>query len=340
MVGSIFGLDAGRQAPSVPRDRGGLSAGSALGGPRPPGSPASRRGGRDVWFTDGPQSRNSLAMEGGAVTIDPASPPVDALPGRRRSAALVLAIVGVVVTIVGVVVIGVGGGLDRARYQRLNMDATSMAPTLRPGQELVVRRGEQSAIQRGDVVVFSLSAWSDSGILVKRVVGVGGDIVQCCDAQGRLVVNGRSINEDYLNLDGLDPAGRTSPYTASVPVGMVFVLGDDRGNSRDSRAEIGTPSNGAVPLSAVQGRVVGAYSGSDYVRLPLTRAFHDAELGELPLGDGLSWREHSVLTVVVGVGVFIGLLGVVVLIVAGAMAVFSRLRRSPGRRNGSRTGSP
>ncbi|MCW2505526.1 MAG: lepB [Actinomycetia bacterium] len=89
----------------------------------------------------------------------------------------------------------------------------------------------------------------DEKDFIKRVIGTPGDVVQCCDAQGRLMVNGKPLNETYLFQDDRRPFG---PIT--VPAGRLFVMGDHRGNSQDSRAYIGDQFKGTIPISQVIGR--------------------------------------------------------------------------------------
>jgi signal peptidase I len=89
--------------------------------------------------------------------------------------------------------------------------------------------------------------------LVKRVIGVGGDTVECCDAAGHIIVNGKPLlNETYIK-----PGSRTDQvkFKVLVPEGSVFVMGDNRGNSQDSRFHLNL-HQGMVPLKDVVGRVV------------------------------------------------------------------------------------
>lgn len=87
--------------------------------------------------------------------------------------------------------------------------------------------------------------------LIKRVIGVGGDTVECCDAQGRLSVNGRPVEESYL-APGNPPSRQT--FKVQVPQGRLWVMGDHRDVSADSRFHMGNPGQGTVPLSDVVGR--------------------------------------------------------------------------------------
>ncbi len=83
-----------------------------------------------------------------------------------------------------------------------------------------------------DVVVFQDSVWGTVP-MVKRVVGVGGDRVACCDREGRLTVDGRPVDEPYLHARG-DDSQRAFEATR-VPAGKLFLLGDNRQASLDSR---------------------------------------------------------------------------------------------------------
>lgn len=89
--------------------------------------------------------------------------------------------------------------------------------------------------------------------LIKRVIGVGGDTVECCDAEGRVMVNGVPLNETYLK-SGVLPSDK--PFKVVVPEGRLWVMGDNRSNSRDSRAhqEMGDPFEGTVDKDQVIGR--------------------------------------------------------------------------------------
>lgn len=161
--------------------------------------------------------------------------------------------------------------------QAFYIPSESMEPTLRPDDKILVQKVSYwfGDVQRGDIVVFDdPGSWLDSseaptadtaiqrgleaiglfptgGHLIKRVVGVGGDTVQCCDAAGKITVNGTPLSEPYL-LD--ETVNRDQPFEQKVPEGFLWVMGDNRGNSADSRAHLGDPGGGFIDADSVVGK--------------------------------------------------------------------------------------
>ncbi|GFE21796.1 signal peptidase I [Streptomyces nigrescens] len=106
---------------------------------------------------------------------------------------------------------------------------------------------------------------ADEQDLIKRVVAVGGDTVKCCDKQGRVTVNGEPLTEPYVH-PGNPPS--TLKFTVSVPTGRIFVMGDHRSDSADSRFHLDEPYRGTVSEDNVVGRaVVIAWPFSHWRRL-------------------------------------------------------------------------
>ncbi|MEV7416747.1 signal peptidase I [Streptomyces sp. NPDC089919] len=137
-------------------------------------------------------------------------------------------------------------------YQPYTVPTDSMMPTVKPGDRVLAERIDGGEVHRGDVVIFRDALWSNAP-MVKRVVGVGGDVVKCCGQGGRLTVNGKQVDEPYLDIKH----GMASeiPFEVTVPEGKLFLLGDRRGASLDSRAHLQEAGQGTVPRSAVTARV-------------------------------------------------------------------------------------
>lgn len=132
-------------------------------------------------------------------------------------------------------------------------------------------------VRRGDVVVFDdpggrwlgtdgapalspvqkalseVGLYPTGGHLVKRVIGVGGDRVVCCDKQGRMTVNSVPLAERTYLMAGATSSNR--PFDITVPVGRLWVMGDNRENSEDSRFHQDLPGGGSVPADDVVGKV-------------------------------------------------------------------------------------
>ena len=87
--------------------------------------------------------------------------------------------------------------------------------------------------------------------LIKRVIGVGGDRIVCCDASGALVINGKPVKEKYL-YKGNAPS--EMKFDVTVPKGSLWAMGDHRAASEDSRYHQEDPNKGMVPLNKVVGR--------------------------------------------------------------------------------------
>ncbi|MCT9093687.1 signal peptidase I [Streptomyces sp. ASQP_92] len=151
---------------------------------------------------------------------------------------------------VGCVLFLGGFAWGAVQYKPYTVPTQSMEPTVQAGDRVLAQRISGGDVRRGDVVVFSDPQWANVP-MVKRVVGIGGDRVTCCGKDGRLTVNGKPVDEPYLH--GKDASG--TPFDAKVPAGQVFLLGDDRLVSLDSRVHLEDAANGSVPLSAVNARV-------------------------------------------------------------------------------------
>ncbi|MFG2823656.1 signal peptidase I [Kitasatospora sp. NPDC048365] len=104
---------------------------------------------------------------------------------------------------------------------------------------------------KGVLSAAGLLPSEDERDLIKRVIGVAGDTVECCDAQGKLSVNGKPLDEPYLAA-GNDPSKLT--FKVTVPAGRLWVMGDHRDISADSRYHMANPGSGTIPVEDVVGR--------------------------------------------------------------------------------------
>jgi signal peptidase I len=121
------------------------------------------------------------------------------------------------------------------------------------GEEAPAAAAPTNPVQR---VLSAVLPWEpDAGDhLVKRVIGLPGDRVACCDALGRMTVNGNPIVEPYVLLPAGTKAVSRDDFDVIVPPGHLWVMGDNRDDSKDSRYQRDTPSKGFVPISDVTGR--------------------------------------------------------------------------------------
>jgi signal peptidase I len=119
----------------------------------------------------------------------------------------------------------------------------SMIPTLRVGDRVIVNKlvYDFNSPDRGEVIVFhspaSWRSYPDEKVFVKRLIGLPGDRVVCCDANGRLEINGKPLSEPYLNFsEGPNTPAAPQHFSIVVPPGRLWVMGDNRYDSGDSVA--------------------------------------------------------------------------------------------------------
>jgi len=217
--------------------------------------------------------------------IDPATSVDDVQDQKRgKSRGVRLFIRDIVLIFLAAIIISVGikAFLIRSFY----IPSESMQDTLEVNDRIIVNElvPKLVPVQRGDIVVFKdpggwlpaappvhqngfvagvdwvlsivgLSAPDSNDHLIKRVIGLPGDKVACCNAFGQMTVNGVPLDEkQYLKL----PAGVTkvagNDFSVTVPKNSLWVMGDNRYNSADSRLNTDTPSKGFVPMDDVVGR--------------------------------------------------------------------------------------
>jgi signal peptidase I len=199
---------------------------------------------------------------------------------RRRRRSLLREIPVILVVAVGITLL-----LQTFLVQVFSIPSGSMQQTIQIGDRVVVNKlspwfGWHP--HRGDVVVFKdPGQWLDASSeapshdgpvvsavkstftalgllpsdqnLIKRVIGVPGDVVACCDKQGRLTVNGTPLDERYV-YPGNAPSNIR--FEVRVPQGDLWVMGDHRDLSADSRYHMGQRGGGFVPESDVVGRAI------------------------------------------------------------------------------------
>lgn len=207
-------------------------------------------------------------------TPSSAEPGAAALSSARATRAGARRWRGLVVSLaVGLLVVAVVRSLLVTTFV---ISGASMQPSLNDGDRVLVSRLERTDLHRGDVVVFDATrAYGgvpvDSGLAsrvadavrfvlgmnadtdhVKRVIGVPGDHVVCCTARGQITVNDQALAEPYL-APGEAPS--TVTFDVTVPAGRLWVLGDHRSVSSDSRAHLGAAGGGMVPIDDVVGKV-------------------------------------------------------------------------------------
>jgi signal peptidase I len=148
---------------------------------------------------------------------------------------------------------------------RMPPGTASMEPGIQPGDLLNYQRGA-GGIVRGDVVLLQLPG----GLVVKRVIGLPGDHVECCDAAGQVTVDGHGLAEGYLPA-GYAPAP-WERFRVTVGAGQVWVMGDNRAVSMDSR------QRGPLPEGDIVGRVVTLLRSGGHIDLTTPPAFTMAGL--------------------------------------------------------------
>jgi signal peptidase I len=214
-------------------------------------------------------------------------------PKRRRSFWRELPVLIVVALVLAVLI-------KTFAIQAFYIPSASMENTLEIGDRVLINKVvyHLRPIHRGDVVVFDgTGSWDfdnppansnffsklvddvegvvgishDSSIYIKRVVGLPGDHVACCNANGQVTVNGVPLSESSYLYPGNSPS--TQSFHITVPQGSLWVMGDHRAVSYDSRGHMGDPGGGSIPESAVLGRafvIIWPPSRWGFLNIPAT----------------------------------------------------------------------
>lgn len=152
----------------------------------------------------------------------------------------------------------------------------SMEDTIEPGDHVVANKVgfKMSGVKRGDIIVFKdpnnwLSAEKNTLLnktyLIKRVIGIPGDTVACAGAGEPITVNGVAIDESSYIREGSDPS--SFAFSVTVTKGNLFVMGDNRANSADSRYHTNDGNNGLVPISDVEGTAMLMYWPLNHIKV-------------------------------------------------------------------------
>jgi len=142
--------------------------------------------------------------------------------------------------------------------QTMGVQQQSMSPTLHEGDRMLVRTFLYTP-ERGDVIIFAKQNFENGAPLVKRVIALAGDVVYIDARTGTVYINHIALDEVYVSGPTYVTGDLTYPYT--VPEGHIFVIGDNRNASKDSRHL----AIGSVDTREVIGQVVA-------IILPLGRA--------------------------------------------------------------------
>ncbi|MFG3147780.1 signal peptidase I [Streptomyces sp. NPDC048243] len=193
--------------------------------------------------------------------------------------------------------------------QAFSIPSDSMQNTLQQGDRVLVDKLTPwfgSEPERGEVVVFhdpdnwlageptadpnalqTFLSWiglmpsAEEKDLIKRVIGVGGDTVEC-KGTGPLKVNGKALNDSSFVYAGNTPCSQDDEggqFKVTVPKGMIWVMGDHRQNSRDSRYNQADKHHGMVPVDDVVGRaIVKAWPINRWGTLPVPDTFDQSGL--------------------------------------------------------------
>jgi signal peptidase I len=263
-------------------------------GPIPGPGGASGPAADDTW--DGGSGDSGTAGDAGAEQ-DHAAHAKDGKRGkrgkRRRSFWRELPVLVIVALVLALVI-------KAFAIQAFFIPSASMENTLEIGDRVLINKVVYHVrpIHRGDIIVFDgTGSWDfgnsptssnifsksideleglvgishDSSIYIKRVIGLPGDHVACCNAEGQVTVNGVPLSESSYLYPGNAPS--TQKFSVTVPAGHLWVMGDHRLISYDSRGHMGDPGGGTIPESGVLGRafvIIWPPSRWGFLNIPAT----------------------------------------------------------------------
>jgi len=302
--GSAVTSDADSQAVSGQAASGRPASGQAASGQAASGQAASGQAAANTQASSQDDGQAPGAASTGDDSSGSAAGPGTPRPGHRRkrkqrSFWRELPILVAVALLLAVVI-------KTFAIQAFWIPSGSMENTLEINDRVLVNKivYHTRDIHRGDIVVFNGDGSWDPGtipvngnifqqfasgfasmfgfghtgdILIKRVIGIPGDRVACCDAQGRVTVNGVPLNEGSYLYPGSAPS--LARFNIVVPPGRLWVMGDNRFYSDDSRDHQGDPGGGTIPESAVIGRAfIIIWPPSRWRILPIPATFQQPAL--------------------------------------------------------------
>ena len=189
-------------------------------------------------------------------------------------------------------------GIKYFFVQAFYIPSPSMEPMFIKNDRILVQKVSywgDNGPKRGDIIVFkdpgdwlnadetrtasnpitktleAVGLYPSGGHLVKRVIGIGGDRVMCCDSKGRVTVNGKALDESSYLPKGTLPSDEN--FDVRVPEGHLWMMGDNRGDSYDSRGHMGDPGGGFVSDDLVVGKVwalIWPWKRAKWVHTPAT----------------------------------------------------------------------
>lgn len=227
-------------------------------------------------YPDDEQDRHTIAVAGHGVDPSPGPRHKSAAEPKRglgvRDTLIWCGIPVVIVLLLRIFIFGF-----------YSIPSGSMQNTIEPGDRVITQQLTPRVfdLQRGDIIVFKDPAdWLQSersGVLgddylIKRLIGLPGDVVECAGAGSPVLINGVAIDESSYIRPGVDPS--SFAFRVEVTEGHVFVMGDNRASSADSRYHQDDGANGLVPISDVVGVALVTYWPLN--RIGLLDAHHEA----------------------------------------------------------------